>query len=305
MRLAHIHKDFATLREKILSLPECMDCDITIMQNNRNVVTKVETSDGTFVIKDFRGMYFLNRVAYSIFRKSKAIRSFEHSEKLNAMGIRTPGPVAWIDEYSAGLLGRSIFISSYLPYQTLQQFMRERETETPDYKKLLLKELAAFSLDLHLKGICHEDFSIGNIFIIPKADGYDFGLTDLNRMRFRKSVSFHEAMSNFRKIQFTSEDLNTFITSYAQMRSYSPDEALSIFYRLKDRSSRLRRGRKKVRQYTLGLIESRTQPKTSPPKGRNSGKKTPNFTMENRHELQSPNQSHSQNAVSQPHAKHS
>lgn len=305
MKLAHVHNQFTALREKILTLPECMDCDITVMQNNRNVVTKVETSDGIFVIKDFRGMYFLNRLAYSFFRKSKAIRSFEHSEKLNAMGIRTPSPVAWIDDYAAGLLGRSIFISSYLPYQTLEQFMRERENEAPEYKELLLKELAAFSLDLHQKGICHEDFSIGNIFVIPKAGGYDFGLTDLNRMRFRKSISFRKAMSNFRKIQFTSEDLTTFITSYAQMKSHSPDEALRIFYRLKDRSSRLRRARKKVRHYTLGLIESRTQPRTSTPKGWNSRKKIPNFTMGNRHELQSPNQSPSQNTVSQPHARHS
>ena len=306
MRIFHIHNQFAALRDTLLNLPECRGFTATVLQDNRNVVTKVEGPDGIFVIKDFRGMYFLNRFAYSIFRKSKAIRSFEHSERLNAMGIQTPGPVAWIDDYAAGLLTRSIFISSYLPYQTLQQYMQDTENEGPDFKITLLKDLAAFALNLHQKGVYHEDFSIGNIFVIPKRDGYDFGLTDLNRMRFLKTISYNEAMNNFRKKQFRPGDLNTFISSYARLTSHSPNDSLTVFHRLKERSSRLRRARRKLRHYTLGMIES-MRPQAGKPESPvwNSRNKIPNSMMGKRHELQSPNQSTSQKAVSQPHPKHS
>ena len=276
------------------------------MQNNRNVVTKVETTDGTFVVKDFRGMYLLNRLAYSIFRKSKAIRSFEHSERLNEMGFLTPDPVAWIDDYALGFLRRSIFISAYFPYKTLQQFIVENEGRSGDFKQLLLEQLAAFAFRLHQKGVYHQDFSVGNIFVIPMDSGYDFALTDLNRMRFLRSLSYEGAIGNFRKIQLDRTDLEVFITHYARLSSQSPEASLTLFYRLKDRSSRLRRARKKVRFYTLGFIESlqEAKRKTVPPPelSRNNN---PIFRIANDHELQSPNQSASQNAVPQPHEKHS
>lgn len=255
MTVFQIRKEFTHLRDVVFDLPHCTDCVITVMQDNRNVVTRIETPQGEFVLKDFRGMYFTNRLAYSFFRKSKAIRSFENSARLNSMGIQTPQPVAWIDEYSFGFLKRSIFVSTFFQYKTLQQFMFERQDQGDVYKKELLNALASFALKLHRRGILHDDFSIGNIFVIPVEGGYDFALTDLNRMRFNKSISYNNAMSNFRKIQLEPEDLETFIAGYARLSAKSPRESLAVFKRMKDRSSKLRRTRRKLRRYTLGLLQ--------------------------------------------------
>ena len=301
----YIHDKFAAQRQAILNLAQDGAAHgVMVMQDNRNVVTKVELPEGTFVVKDFRGMYFLNRLAYSIFRKSKAVRSFEHSERLNAMGILTPDPVAWIDDYSMGVLRKSIFISTYFPYKTLQRFIADNQSGEPDFKEELLKHLAAFAFRIHQKGVFHEDFSVGNIFVIPKDAGYDFALTDLNRMRFMRSISFTDALSNFRKIQLEPADLKTFITSYARLSARSPEESLSIFHRLKDRSSKLRRARKKVRRYTLGIFESLQSPKKAVDISWRATNKKTNFQVGKDHELQSPNKSASQKTVSQPHPEH-
>lgn len=301
----YVSDKFTSLQNVILRLTAATTGDLTVMQDNRNIVSKAELTEGTFVIKDFRGMYFVNRLAYSFFRKSKAVRSFEHSERLNKMGILTPEPVAWIDEYTSGFLQRSVFISTFFPHQTLGQFLANIRESEWHIKRSVLQHLAIFAIDLHRKGVYHDDFSVGNIFVIPTPRGYDFALTDLNRMRFFKSISFEKAMGNFRKIQFNSDDLRVFITEYARLSSRDPEAALAGLLKLKYRSSKLRQARRKLRSYTIGLIESLRAPNGSPATPvAYSRIDTPDNQIQQKHELQNPHQQVAKNAVPQPHEEH-
>src|ERR1051325_442134 len=111
-------------------------------------------------------MYFVNRLVYSFIRPSKAKRSYLHSIELNNRGIQTPPPVAYYDIYSVGLLVDSFFVSAYQSLKTLEQVLKEVNYD-PTAAKPVLKSLAGHAYKLHTHNIYHDDFSVGNILVMP------------------------------------------------------------------------------------------------------------------------------------------
>jgi serine/threonine protein kinase len=249
-----INGEFPELEEFALGIPKDFDRIGDIIQNNRNVIKKVTTPQGTFVIKSFTGMYFFNRLAYSIFRKSKAERSYLYSLLLRDKGILTPPPVAYIDCYSWGLLTNSYFISKFYPYKTLSDILKQLDVNNYDYKKKLYHHVASFTLKLHKLDIYHDDFSLGNILVIDNPDGFSFALVDLNRVVFRK-VSYSYGLQNFAKLGIPEEDLNMLIREYATLSKQPIEKSIDAFWSTRKRSDLARSIRKKIRKYTLTPIE--------------------------------------------------
>jgi len=247
-----INDEFSQLKEFTLSLPETFDNIGSIIHGNRNVVKKVSIPDGTFVIKNYRGMYFFNRLAYSLFRKSKAERSYLYSTVLNEKGIVTPAPVSWLNCYAGGLLTQSYFISVFSSHPTLQKILRENQDQT--FRASLFHHLAVFTVRLHTLGIYHYDYSVGNLLVIQKPEMIDFAMVDLNRIQFQK-VSYRKAVRNFSTLEISVDDMNLLITEYAKLSNQSPENSIHTFWSDKKRSSFLRTIRKGLRKYTLTPIE--------------------------------------------------
>ena len=249
-----IGNEFAELKDFTVNLPHTFDRMGLVLENKRNVVKKVITGQGTYVIKYFKGMYFFNRLAYSFFRKSKAVRSYLYSRVLNDKGIVTPAPVAWINCYELGLLTDSYFVSVYYPHKTFREIMETFKKSDDRGKVQLLRELAAFCFRMHMTGTYHDDFSVGNILVDPTDKGYEFALVDLNRVKF-KDVSYGQGLRSFAKLNIPAEDLNVLITEYARLSGESSEVSADLFWKHKKQASALRRLRKKIRHYTLKPIE--------------------------------------------------
>ena len=260
MKSYKVREEFSELKEFTLHLPETFDRNGFVIQGNRNIVKKITTAQGTFVIKNFKGMYFFNRLAYSIFRKSKAERSYIYSGILNEKGISTPPHVSWIDCYKLGLLTNSYFVSVYYPYQTIKQVLDYLNIYDDTLKLSLLHHLAVFSKKLHSLGIYHDDFSVGNILVKKKLQDYEFALVDLNRIKFHK-VSYIKGLRSFTKLNIDPEDMNILIGEYARLSNELPKSSIDLFWLYKKRSSFLRRLRKKIRHYTLKPLERLLHPK--------------------------------------------
>jgi hypothetical protein len=246
-----LSNDFTDLRDFILTLPLNFDNAGTIIQDNRNVIKSISTPQGIVVVKKFSGMYFFNRLAYSLFRKSKAARSYLYSRQLNDKGISTPPPIAWLDCYKFGLLNESYFVSLHKPDKTLRQMTEVKGT----FKSLLYKPLASFALTLHQLGIYHDDFSSGNILIHETPDGYDFSMVDLNRIKFQK-VSFEQGLRNLAKLALTDDEFNILVSEYARIQNKSPEKSCKLFWSYKRRSSFVRKIRKRLKKYALTPLES-------------------------------------------------
>lgn len=249
-----INDEFSELEEFALGIPKNFDRVGEIIQDHRNVIKKVTTPQGKFVIKDFKGMYFFNRLAYSIFRKSKAERSYLNALHLKDKGILTPPPIAWIDCKRWGLLTHSYFISMYYPDKTLSEILKQLDVNNYDAKKTLYNRLASFALTLHRLNIYHDDFSTGNILIIDNPDHFSFALVDLNRVEFRK-VSYRDGLQNFAKLGVPKEDLNMIIREYATLSGQPIEKSIDAFWTTRKRSDFLRSIRKNIRRYTLTPLE--------------------------------------------------
>ena len=257
-----INEEFLELKEFALGIPEHFDRIGEIIQDHRNVIKKVATAHGTLVVKNFKGMFFFNRLAYSIFRKSKAERSYLYSLLLRDKGVLTPPPVAWIDCYHWGLLTSSYFISMYHPHRTLSEIVSQGDLNDSDAKKALYSRLASFALTLHRLNIYHDDFSLGNILVIEDPNYFSFALVDLNRVVFRK-VSYRSGLQNFAKLGVPKEDLNLIIREYAILSCQPIQKSIDTFWAARKRSEFFRSIRKSIRRYTLTPLEKMVSEKNS------------------------------------------
>lgn len=248
-----IKNEFNTLREFALNLQKTFDDIGSTILDNRNVVKKIATPQGVVVVKDFRGMYFFNRLAYTLFTASKAKRSYENSATLREKGIATPRQIGWLDYYRWGLLSRSFFISVYDPYETLRDVLNRNRNNALVIESLY-DHLIEFIIKLHRLEVYHHDFSLTNILVIPDGERFRFSLVDLNRVRFR-NVGFADGLHNLSKLDIPDEDLNQLIRKYAVALDQSPEEALKLFRTKHQRAATLRKARRTLRRYTLTPLE--------------------------------------------------
>jgi tRNA A-37 threonylcarbamoyl transferase component Bud32 len=233
----YIHKvlnaRYAHLEGFVLNIPERFAGIETIIQNYRNDIRVCTVNDSRLVIKSFKGMYFTNQLAYSLFRKSKARRSYENALQLLSRGVNVPAPVAFIDCYRFFFLTESFFISEYQPHTSFNDMLADERN-----KQTLLTSFAAFTFNLHRAGIYHSDYSNGNILCNNAGGQVAFSLVDLNRVRFTK-VSYARALESFSKLSLSVEDLAVVVKRYAELSGRSPGNELAAIMNLKIRRTRI------------------------------------------------------------------
>lgn len=208
-------KDFHQLEKSLARIIEKFDGSGEILvKGKRNVIKVVTVERYNFNIKSFRIPILPNRIIYGYFRKSKARRSFEFANKLLALGIGTPQPIAWFE--NKGLLGLrdSYYVSEHLnadlTFKELVSF--------PDYPDhdTILRQFTAFCFGLHEKGVEFLDHSPGNTLIRKMPGGrYDFFLVDLNRMKFHE-LSFEQRMKNLSRLTPKREMVEVMANEYAR-----------------------------------------------------------------------------------------
>lgn len=196
-----VSKDYENLRSEILSVPDTIDNCGRIIYKDRNTIYNTEIGGINAAVKAFHVPAALNRIIYTFFRHSKARRSFDNAVRLKSLNIGTPNPIAYIEEYSNGLLKRSYYI-----YKAVEaQHIRHWETDVENYKEMI-HHFAAFIYDLHSKGVYHKDFSPGNILFNTDETGkYRFFLIDINRMKFNV-FNKKTLYRNFRCLNIDSEE---------------------------------------------------------------------------------------------------
>jgi len=229
-----------------------MDLDnkgVPLVEVGRNTIKKVDLGELTINVKKFKIPILIQALIYQFFRKSKAQRSFEHSLKLNGMGIDTPAPVAYWEEYKFGLK-RSFYVSVQLDYDLDFRILNHR-LDWPN-RDGILREFTKFTYLMHQKGVLFKDHSPGNTLIIEEPNGsYHFYLIDLNRMRF-KPLNREERIKNFSRLWLSRHMISVMAPVYAKLTNDSAEsvEADMIKYGRKFRKyiirKRLRRKKRRA-----------------------------------------------------------
>lgn len=191
----------------------------------RNKIKVFELNTKSVNIKSFKVPNLINQVAYKFFRKSKAKRSFEYATRLMQMGIGTPTPIAYSENFSLVGLQDSYYVCQHL----LTELTFRELVEIPDYpeNELILRQFVNFSFQLHEKGVEFLDHSPGNTLIKKVAESkYDFFLVDLNRMNFHEKMDFEMRMKNLSRLTPKKEMVAIMSNEYAKLYPKSESEIL-------------------------------------------------------------------------------
>ncbi|WP_298904254.1 Kdo domain containing protein [uncultured Psychroserpens sp.] len=198
------------------------------LQSDRNLVTKHTLGDGReVVIKAFKIPNLINKIAYRYFRKSKAKRSFEYASKLKALGVGTPEPIEYIENFNWLGLRTSYYISSFVAYDLTYRELTT-DFEIPDHEDIL-RAFTRFTFYLHQKDINFLDHSPGNTLINRRDGSYDFYLVDLNRMEFQP-MSFETRIKNFAKLTIHKSMIETMSDEYAKCSGESYDTIFNLMW---------------------------------------------------------------------------
>ncbi|HEY0090904.1 MAG TPA: Kdo domain containing protein [Flavobacterium sp.] len=218
---------------------------------SRNCIKIFEVDGQRINIKSFKVPAIVNRIIYSLFRKSKARRSYEYAMILQEKGIGTPQPIAYF-ENSPLFLKDSYYISEHLMADLT---FRELTTDFnyPDHE-VILRQFMAFTFKLHENGIEFLDNTPGNTLIKKIGTGqYDFFLVDLNRMKFHGSMTFEQRIINMSKLTKEVSLLKVMSDEYAKLCGKTYDDVyLLLSQNTNAFQNRLARKKQLKRQFAFG-----------------------------------------------------
>ena len=223
IRVLKIHPNYKSRQQEISNCIEQFNVKgNSILEGSRNAIKSFNLATETINIKSFKKPNGFNGFVYKFIRKSKAKRSFQNAQHLLNLGILTPFPVAYIEEFSPLGLKNSYYVSNQIDYD-LDFRVLIHNPKYPD-RENILRQFTAFTFNLHENNINFLDHSPGNTLIIKKDKGkYDFYLIDLNRMVF-EPMGIKKRMFNFRRLWLSKTMIKIIAQSYSQLYQSSYDE---------------------------------------------------------------------------------
>jgi serine/threonine protein kinase len=223
-----LHPSYSHLSPLIDNIETHFQNATRILHTARNEIRIVSFAGEDYVIKSFKIPHILNRFAYRFLRDSKAKRSYYYSLTLG--DAICPAPIAYLEHFQQGLLSRSYYISRHFDYDfTLRPLFDDTAFEN---RQEILKKFAAFTYQLHQKGVLHRDYSPGNILIKKQEQGYQFKIIDVNRMQFKR-LNLKDRLTNFARLMVDDATMKTLLYHYAHLMNKPANElfVLAINYR--------------------------------------------------------------------------
>ena len=213
----------------------------------RNSIKLFDIKGQIVNIKSFKIPNFINRIAYRYFRKSKARRSFEYASRLIEVGIGTPKPIAYFENFDFIGLKDSYYVCDHL--ENVFEFREVELNKDFNNREEIIKQFTKFTFEMHQKGIEFLDHSPGNTLIRNEGnEKYSFYLVDLNRMNFHQSIDFQTRMKNLSRLTPKKELIAIMSNEYAKLSGENIDlvfetmwKATSDFQYRYNRKKRIKR----------------------------------------------------------------
>ncbi len=245
-----LHPQFEHLRQFVEELPQRFSKEGEVLQDRRNTIKIFHVNGLDINVKRFRVPFFFNRIIYTFFRASKASKAYLNALEVLRRGFETPHSIAYIEQYRGGLLHWSYYISLQ---SSFRQEMRDYYFGPLTGNEPLIKAFAQYTADLHENGICHNDYSPGNVLIGRNQEQYRFSLVDINRMKF-KPMNLKEGCRNLKRM-FENQELYVFLArEYARKRGFSPEECIKQTLHYNSLSLQRDRRKKRVKRFRKKLF---------------------------------------------------
>lgn len=212
-----INPKYESLTDFVYRLPEIFSSEGETIYKSRNEI-KVFESPVSLNVKQYKIPSFFNRLVYTFVRPAKALRAYRYAFELLEKGFDTPEPVGYILFKKYGLIHRSYFISIQSPYTRRFYEFGEGPVEG---REDIIRAFARYTAGLHEAGICHGDYSPGNILFEKQNGQIRFTLVDINRMKFGE-VGLETGCANFARMWGRPDFFRIVADEYARARHFDP-----------------------------------------------------------------------------------
>jgi len=223
-----INPKYSSLRPFIEKIPNKFDTDGEMVYEARNQLKKFSANEYEVIVKRYKKPHYINRIAYTFLRPSKAKRAYEYALKLLELSVNTSAPVAYIEQKSCGLLNYGYFISIYeKDFSDIRDLMTGKLNDD-----VLLQQLSTYIAYFHNKGVLHLDMSPGNILYKKIESNYQFTLIDINRMQFMPTISKIRRFKSFKRLSENKAVLTSIAKAYAtaaQLDEYESVEKINHY----------------------------------------------------------------------------
>jgi len=233
-----INPKYTEFESFVRNIPAHFEREGELVYMARNQLKHYSVQGHDIIVKRYKIPYFIARIIYTYFRPSKAKRAYNYALKLLNIGVDSPAPIAYIEQFKDGFLTHGYFVSVYeTEYSVIRDLMAGTQNDD-----LFLKELSFYIADLHRKGVLHLDMSPGNILYKKTDNQYHFTLIDVNRMQFLSSVSKEKRFKSFKRLSDNENVLTEIATIYASASGLNETETIKKINRNSSRffSSRKR-----------------------------------------------------------------
>ena len=220
-----INAEYQNLEDFLKRLPVIFEQEGKSIYKSRNELKIFEQDGLSLNVKRYRKPIWVNRVAYTFFRKSKARRAYENALTLLEKGFETPMPVAYLEMKESGILKDSYFVALHCPYKRL--FREFADGSSIDGREEIIQSFGVLLARLHEANIFHLDLSVGNILFDKLQDGYHFSLVDLNRMKFKK-IQLKDGCQNFERLRGSDDFFILLAKIYANERGFDVETCIKL-----------------------------------------------------------------------------
>ena len=249
----HVRELYRAYESGITDLPRRLDAHGAILHSGRNLI-RTMIIDGPpgepieAAVKAFAVPARPKGFVYARLRPSKAWRSLVHAEKLRALGIGTPDPIACIEYEDAACLRESYYICRYWPPDVDLTALLYRGGSLGGRTHALLEQLARFTCLQHDHGVLHRDYNPGNILARLRGKRFEFALVDLNRLRF-DTVGADDRVSGLVRLTTSVDYLRIIGRQYADLHGVDATDFCRKLERALVRFLARRRTMKRVKSW--------------------------------------------------------
>ena len=217
-----INRKYSSLKSFVENLPTNFSKEGELIYKERNILKCYSVEGYNIVVKQYKKPHLINRFVYTFFRPSKAKRSYEYALKLLELGLETPAPIAYIEEFKCGLLTYGYLISIFeKDYSDVRDLMDGIQIDDD-----LLKELVIYIANLHKNGVLHLDISPGNLLYKKDKNEVHFTVVDINRMQFPDEITTEMRYKNFNRLSENAEVLTKIAKFYAAATNLNERESI-------------------------------------------------------------------------------
>lgn len=232
MRILQVTSAYArnqSLMQLIDTMPWSFDNGGVLLWNGRNKIKSfclsTEGNSVEVVVKRFKHLSLIQKVVYAI-RKHKARKAYYNALELVRRGVRTPAPVAFIEQRNGLWLTDAYYISEVTSLRSI-----ESEVDRDDWNHKLATAFGQFVATLHSKGVLHHDLNDTNVlYDTDSAGNYRFEVIDINRMKFYdcgNDIPQKECIENLTRFTGRIDLFEYVIRAYAAARNIKDIEAFA------------------------------------------------------------------------------